>query len=507
MLIRNVFLVTGAAVLSTLPTLALADDNRSLTIYNQDFAVVRENVPLKLTPGLNHVIFNDITYHVEPDSVILRDPAGKQTLNVLEQNYRADPVSQDLLLSIFEGQTIDFQVTHGDKTEIVQGKIVRSGYVSHNSSLLSGNSNNYNYYYQQQILSQNSNQPIIEVNGKLQFSLPGIPLFPDLPNDSVLKPTLDWTIQSDQPGPVNAELGYVTSGMTWKADYNVVAAETGDDVDLVGWVTIDNETGHNFDNANIKLMAGDVNKVQLKSYTAMYATDGFAAASSTAPPVSEKAFDDYHLYTLNHRTTLRDREMKQVEFTSATHVHSNIIYVYDGAQIDQGYSGWNYDNIRNQPTYGTQSNPKVWSMREIANTEANHLGIPLPKGRMRFYRKDADGQLEFTGENEIDHTPKDETVRIYTGNAFDITGDRTQTNYHVDTLGHVVDESFTIKVRNHKKTAATVRIVEHLYRGINWAIQKNSDPFTNKDAHTIEFLVNVPPDGEKKVDYTAHYTW
>jgi len=506
MLTRIALFTAGAAVLSTLSTPAFADDSRSLTIYNQNFAVVRESVPLNLTAGLNHVTFNDITYHVEPDSVILRDPAGKRTLNVLEQNYRADPVSQDLLLSLFEGKTIDFQVQHGDKTDIVQGKIIRSGYVPHSTADFNyGN----NYYYQQQAIASSANQPIIEVDGKLQFSLPGTPLFPALPDDSVLKPTLDWSIQSDQAGPLDAELGYVTSGMSWKADYNVVAPETGDDVDIVGWVTIDNQSGHTFDNAHIKLMAGDVNKVT-ESGTNYRTKSAFAVGGGYpgAPPVQEKTFDDFHLYTLNHATTLRDRETKQVEFTSATTVHSKVVYIYDGADIDQNqYSNWTYENIVNQPSYGTKSNPKVWSMREIVNSEANHLGIPLPKGRMRFYRKDADGQLEFTGENEIDHTPKDETLRIYTGNAFDITGERTQTNYKYDYNGHTADESFTVKVRNHKKTAATVHIVEHLYRSLNWTIAKNSDPFDKKDAHTIEFVVTIPAAGEKQVDYSAHYTW
>ena len=501
MLTRKLCAATGAAVLSTLSTTAFAADTRSLTIYNQDFAVVRETVPLNLTNGENHITFNDITYHVEPDSVILRDPAGKTSLNILEQNYRADPVSQDLLLSLFEGKTIDFQVTRGDKTEIVQGKIIRSGYVPRSSNLLS---NNTNYFYQQQAIASASNQPIIDVDGKLQFALPGIPLFPALPDDSVLKPTLDWTINTDHAGPLNAELGYVTSGITWKADYNIVAPETGDDVDLVGWITIDNETGHTFDNANIKLMAGDVNKVQSVGTGYMVLADAVSATGSTAATVQEKAFDDYHLYTLNRPTTLRDRETKQVEFTAASHVHSKIVYVYDGAQLD---NSWTYDNVSNQPTYGTGSNPKIWSMREIVNSEANHLGIPLPKGRMRFYRKEADGQLEFTGENEIDHTPKDETLRIYTGNSFDLTGERKQTDYHVEPFGHTADEGFSIKVRNHKKTPATVHVVEHLYRGRNWTISKNSDPFDKKDARSIEFVITVPPDGQKEVDYSVHYTW
>lgn len=493
--------VAGAALLSTT---ALADDSgRALTIYNENFAVVRETVPMSLDKGVNHVTFNDITYHVEPDSVILRDPTGKHSLQILEQNYRADPVTQDLLLSVFEGQTIDFEVQHGDQTQIIQGKIVRSGYVPHTQTII-----NYGYpYYQQQQTEASDSQPIIEVDGKLRFSLPGTPLFPDLPNDSILKPTLDWTLQSDEAGPVNAELAYITTGLSWKADYNVVAPEDGDDVDIVGWVTLDNQSGHTFDNAKIKLMAGDVNKVVNQSSMMMEDALSVGGTGGYAPPVSEKTFDDYHLYTLDRATTLRDRETKQVQFLTASHVHSKVIYVYDGADIDSQYSNWGYVNIRTQGDYGAKSNPKVWTMREIVNSEANHLGMPLPKGRMRFYRKDSDGQLEFIGENDIDHTPKDETLRVYTGNAFDLTGERRQVSFNCDYNKQMVDESFDITLHNHKKTPVEIRVVEHLYREANWTISKNTAPFVKTDAHTIEFDVKVDPDQDKKVDYSAHYWW
>jgi hypothetical protein len=502
-------LISTALAIGTVSTLwapAHADE-RALTIYNQNFAVVRETVPLNLTTGINHVTYNDITYHVEPDSVILRDPTGKRTLQILEQNYRADPISQDLLLSLYEGKTIDFEVTRGDKTEIVQGKIIRSGYVPHTPTTFNYNSN---YYFQQQAMSLNSaNQPIVEVDGKLQFSLPGKPIFPALADDSILKPTLDWTIQSDQSGPANAELAYVTGGMTWKADYNVIAPVDGDDVDLIGWITMDNQSGHTFENAKIKLMAGDVSKLQ--SGNGGMDIDGYATRSyalGAAPAVSEQSFDDYHLYTLDRPTTLRDRETKQVEFVHADHVQSKTIYVYDGLKVDPQYSNWGYDNIRNQPSYGTESNPKIWTMREIVNSKQNNLGIPLPKGRMRFYRKDTDSQLEFIGENDIDHTPKDETLRVYTGNAFDITGERAQTSYASDIYNkHTIDEAFAIKLRNHKKTPVEVRIVEHLYRAANWNITNNSDPFTKTDAHTIEYRVVVAPDHERAVNYEVHYTW
>jgi len=466
----------------------------SLTIYNQNFAVIREDLPLDLKSGVNQINVNNITMHLEPDSVILRDPSGKHMVNVLEQNYRADPVSQFSLLSLYEGRTIDFeQPDHST----VKGKVVRSGYVRPDYF----NANGYQNYAGQ------AEEPIIEVGGQLRFGLPGTPIFPDLTAETILKPRLEWQIVTDKPGKFPAELSYVTGGMAWQADYNIVAPEKGDVVDIVGWITVDNRTGMTFENARIKLMAGDVSKIQ----PGMGGRDEMAykavgAAMAPVPTVTEKSFDEYHLYTLEHATTLRDRETKQVEFIHAAGVTTKQLYIYDGAKIDPNrYNGWNWENIRNDHSYGTESNSKIWVMREFVNSDANHLGMPLPKGRVRFYRHNDDGQVEFTGENMIDHTPHDETVRIYTGNAFDVTGERKRTNYTVEK--NSATETFEIKVRNHKKEAVNVRVVEHLYRGKNWEVVTKSDEYQKKDSQTIEFPVSVQPDSEKVITYTAHYSW
>jgi hypothetical protein len=206
---------------------------------------------------------------------------------------------------------------------------------------------------------------------------------------------------------------------------------------------------------------------------------------------------------------VRDGETKQVEFTRAQRIKSQRLYIYDGAYIDPNrYRNWSTENIRNDRDYGTQSNPKVWVMREFINSTANGLGIPLPQGRMRFYRRDADGQVEFTGENLIDHTPQGETMRIYTGNAFDIVGERRRTAYKVDmNQGGITDETFEIKLRNRKKEAVEVRVVEHLYRWTNWEIPSKSSEFQKMDAQTIEFRLPLKPNEEKVLTYTVRYTW
>jgi hypothetical protein len=460
----------------------------ALTIYNQDFAVVRDTVPLDLKSGANPVVYSGATAQVEPDSVILRDPAGKYSVQILEQNYRNDPVSQELLLSLFEGKTIDFQnIRTKDNTqirELIPGKIVRSGYVP----------------------GGNNEQPIIEVNGKLQFSLPGQPLFPDLGNDTILKPAFNWLLQSDASGKFDAEVGYITGGFDWSASYNLVSPEKGDMVDLVGWITMNNNSGKTFEDAKIKLMAGDVNKIQPRPTVlgGEYRTKAMnmAMADEMAPAVTEKAFDEFHLYSIARPTTLHDHETKQVEFVHAEKMYAPTIYVYDGAEGYRFY-GLNYDR-----GWGQSDNKKILVQREFKNAETNQLGIALPKGKLRFYRRDDAGQLQFVGENEIDHTPRNETVRVTTGNAFDLVGERKQTNFRVDTGEKWIDETFEIKLRNRKKDQPVeIRVVEHLYRWSNWNITAKSDDFVKKDSQTIEFRVPVKPDEEKTLTYTVHYSW
>src|SRR5205814_921842 len=216
---------------------------------------------------VNRAQYAGIASHLEPDSVILRDPAGR-SLQVLEQNYRNDPISQELLLSFYEGKTIDFLVQRADRQEVVKGNVVRSGYVP---------STYYAQSYQQPVYTQ----PIIEVDGVLRFGLPGQPLFPALSGDSILQPTLSWLLETNEPGKFDAELSYVSSGMDWHADYNVVISDKStakfDLLDMVGWITMNNHSGKTFENAQIKLLAGDVNKLQPPAMAGrMYAAEAKA---------------------------------------------------------------------------------------------------------------------------------------------------------------------------------------------------------------------------------------
>ena len=440
----------------------------ALTIYNGGYAVVRETMPVDLKAGLNQVSFAGATARVEADSVILRDVAGKAEFQILEQSYRNDPVSQAMLLSLFEGKTLEFVRHEANKPDrIIPGKVVRSGYVPGGHFV----------------------EPIVEVEGMLQFSLPGEPRFPSLGDDNVLKPTLNWKLNSASSGRISAEVAYLSKGFTWEASYNLVATDQSDLLDVVGWVTMNNQSGMTFADAKLKLMAGDVHRVVDAGIQPFGGAMPMAANIVMADKVvTEKSFDEFHLYTLGNPVTLRDKETKQVEFVRATGVKAERVYVFDGL-----YQGGDAG--------------KVQVYREFKNTEANKLGLALPKGKVRFYSQDADRQLEFVGENQIDHTPKDEVIRVLTGNSFDLMGEHRMKNESEDGANRVATQTFEIKVRNHKKESVEIFVREHAHRGGNWTLTAQSQPHEKKDATTFEFRVPLKPDEEKVITYTIRYTW
>ena len=462
----------------------------ALTIYNQNFAVARTTVDLDLKAGANEVTTTNVTSQLEPDSVVLRDPSGKVAFKVTEQNYDAGVIDQNSLLEKFEGKTIQFSRGTGPdgKPITVDGKIIRAGV---------------------------NMQPMIESEGLIQFNLPGIPLFPAATDGLLLKPTLRWQIDAPRAAHLAAELAYITNGMSWQATYNVVAPESKDvtgpeHVDLFGWVTMQNNSGTDFPEARIKLMAGDVAKIQ--DMRARGQMNGMAMAMDSVsayaalPSVTQQAFDDFHLYDLNRTVSLRSGETKQVEFIEANQVEMDRVYQYDGGTLQPGYSLCPTCH-NDQPSFGATSNTKVNVRAEIKNSAANHLGMPLPAGRIRLYRRDAGGQMEFIGEGTISHTPAEETVKVPVGSAFDVTGERKQTDFHADQRAHTIDESYEITVKNQKTTAVDVVVAEHMIRAMNWQITEQSTKFNKRDSTTLEFPVTVPAAGETKVTYTVHYTW
>jgi len=468
----------------------------ALTIYNQNFAVARVPIDLDLHTGVNEITASKVTSKLEPDSVILRDPAGKHIVHILEQNYDAAVVSQDWLLQKYEGKTIDFQIGSAQSPQIAQGRIIRAPFLP-----------------QGQYAGGQYAQPLIEVNGKMQFQLPGVPLFPAATDGLLLRPTLRWQIQSNKPEHFTAELAYITGGLDWNATYNVVAPDATDvtgpeKADVLGWVTIHNLSGTDFLAARIKLMAGDVAKIQpgMDGGYGMAKQAVMVYSQAESPQVTQKPFDDFHLYDLHRTVALRNGETKQVQFLDVPGVTMERSYLYDGgaANVHPVYPG----NVDQGRTFGLDSGrTKVYVIESIKNSESNHMGMPLPAGRVRLYRRDADGQMEFVGESMINHTPAEETVRLVTGSAFDVKGSRRQTDFHIDSMARTLDEGFEIKVTNQKQQPIKVTVVEHLMRGDNWEVTQKSVDFTKRDSHTIEFPLEVPAKGAATLTYSVRYGW
>ncbi len=471
---------TFALSLALLPLAAFAADPALTIFYNQDFAVVRETVPLDLKEGVNSVAFSGISALLEPDSVILRDPSGKTQLQILEQNFRNDTVSRAMMLSLYEGKEIDFLVHESHKADrVVKGKIIRSGYMPHQSRGA-------------------DLDPLIEVEGKLQFQLPGLPVFPALDDQSILKPQLGWELNASAAGKLDAELCYVSGGMSWSADYNLVASEKGDLVDLVGWVTMNNRTGKTFDNAKVKLMAGDVNKIQDNAPRSRMELSKFAMQVDAAqPPVTEKSFDEYHLYTLQRPVTLHDKETKQVEFVRASGSrHSGSMSTT--ARISSDSAVWTRfpsGTIRNTARSQTQRCGSCASSRIRRKTTSACLCQKAASGSISATMTASSNSSAKTRSTTRRRTRKSAST---VGNAFDITGERKRVDFRVNNDEHWADEAFEIKLRNHKTEPVTVNVVEHLYRWVNWEIRDPSTPFTKKDSQLIEFPVELKPDEEKQ---------
>lgn len=469
-----------------------AVDQVDLTIYNQDFALVREQRKMDLKEGQPWIRLEDVAAQIDPTSVSFKSLTAPDEVTILEQNYEFDLVNFGKLLDKYIGETIEIHKTNPETGEVTvkSAKLLSSGYTV--QPINYGGSNFYN-----------PSQALVEIDGKIHGSVDGTIVVPSKLGELILKPTLSIQLNNKKDGNHSVELSYMTQSIKWIADYVAIANDNDTVLDLICWVTIDNRSGAQFKDAKLKLMAGDVNVVN-PPVPMLLGKASFERSRVAADQFQEKSFFEYHLYTLQRPTTIRNNEMKQIEFTEAKNVSVLKSYVYDGAANVQIYDPY---NMREQQNLGIQSEKKVAVTLEFKNAEDNHLGIPLPKGRVRLYKKDTDGSQEFVGEDMIDHTPKDETVRLYVGNAFDLVGERIQTNFKVISSGHVTEESFEITLRNHKKEAVTIIVREHLYRGQEWKILETSHPFDKKDSQKMEAKVEVPADGEVEITYTVRYNY
>ncbi len=444
-----------------------------ITVYNQNVALVKDKRTLPLKQGLNEVRFSDVAAQIDPTSVqfsSLTDPTGTR---VLEQNYAYDIVGTQKIIQKYLDQSVTLVTEDGTK---------------YSGKLLSGADD---------IILQGEDGQVTTVKLTRVREVK----FPQLPGGLITKPTLIWTIDAGRDGNQDVQVTYLTNGINWKANYVVVVDSQDAKMNLNGWVTIDNQSGATYEDARLKLVAGDVRR-QVAAPAAKSMDAGRAALPPTpTPQFVEQSFFEYHMYTLQRATTISNRETKQIEFTTGANVPINKLFVYDGAS-NLRFAGYALAD----PGYGKTSDTKVAVMIEFKNSAQNALGMPLPKGTIRVYKQDSDGGNQFIGEDNIDHTAKDEMIRLNIGNAFDVVGERKQANFN-KLNDKTIEETYQIKLRNHKQEAVQVRAVEHLFRWSNWQITQASADYNKLDAQTIEFRVNVPPDGEQTVNYTVRYTW
>ena len=461
-----------------------------LTVYNSNLALVREERTMNLAKGFNRVVVPDIPATIDGTSLHFSSLTDASAVRVLEQNFQYDLVHQAKLLEKYVGKEVEFvRLNEETKKEYtVRARLLSTGWQAQPG---------INQYY--------SGQMIAEVNGKIEINPAGWLVLPSLPEGLILKPQLEWLVTNSRVGEHKTEISYLASQLSWSCNYVVLLNAEDTKADLTGWVTLKNNSGTTFKNAGLKLVAGDVNIVQEPQYN--YGALAMKARSADeAAQFTQKELFEYKLYTLQRRTDLADNETKQIELTSARNVQSTKIFIYDG--LGASWRGW-YNNYsyREQGSFGQQSNPKVGVYVTFRNEEKAGLGIPLPKGKVRVYKRDDDGKEQFIGEDEIDHTPKDEEIRLYLGNAFDIVGSRAQTNFKTVVSGHIYDETFEIKVRNHKKEAVEVVIYEHPWRWNEWDITSSTTKWEKVDQTTMKIPVRIAPDEEKVVKYTIRYSW
>ncbi|MBI1806410.1 MAG: hypothetical protein HYR76_05100 [Ignavibacteria bacterium] len=464
-----------------------------LTIYNQNLSLIREERTFSIAKGLSRVIVPDIPATIDGTSLHFSSLTDPLAVRVLEQNYQYDLVNQAKLLEKYIGKEVEFVRFNEDtkKEYAVTGKLLAAGFQAQPVSML----------------SQYINSGMVaEINGKVEINPAGRLVLPSLPEGLILKPQLEWLVENTRPGEHKTEVSYLAGQLSWNANY--VALLNADDtkLDLTGWVTVTNNSGTSFKGAGLKLVAGDINLVreEFNRYRPML-MDG-AMAKTEEPQFKQTELFEYKLYTLQRHTDVNDNETKQVELVSGKDVTSKKVFIYDGL-ADQWRSWYNSYSYRNQGTFGQQSNTKVGVFVTLKNDKNSGLGIPLPKGKVRVYKRDEDKKEQFIGEDQIDHTPKDEELRLYLGNAFDIVGERAQTDFKSFASGRVVEETIQIKVRNHKETPAEVQIYEHPWRWSQWEITKSSTEWTKVDQTTIKFPVKIEKDGEKVVTYTIRYSW
>jgi len=432
----------------------------SVTVYNSDIGLIKDMRQLTLPGGLTELRFGEVAAKIMPQTVHIKSLTSPNQFHVLEQNYEYDLLTPRKLLDKFVGKEI-MVLKDGIEMPIT-------------------------------ILSTNEGL-VYKLGGRIFTGQPHNLIFPSIPNNLISQPTLLWSLENRNANAQKVEATYLTRGLNWKADYVAVLDSKDKNLDLSGWVTLDNQSGATYQNARLKLVAGDLNRV-VEEYRARDAmTERMELASKVASPApfAEQAFFEYHLYSLQRPTTIKNQQTKQVSLLSADRIPISKRYIFSGSP--QYFHSRYISSIPKQ---------KVGVFVELANKKDNNLGMPLPKGTLRVYKADGDGSLQFIGEDRIDHTPKDEMIKIKMGDAFDVVAERKQTDWRKIT-DNLYEAAFEISLRNHKDEPVTVSVIEPMMR--DWEILTSSHTHKKVEAHTAQFEIPVVKDGETRLTYRARY--
>jgi hypothetical protein len=431
----------------------------AITIYNSNLALVKDQRSINLLSGEQRLTFADVAQLIKPETVLLRSISNPGSIRILEQNYEFDLLSPQKLLEKYVGK--DVELINFDTTKSTHRVTAR-------------------------LLSIN-NGPVYKVGEKIYLGYPGNVVLPEVPENLIAKPSLVWLLDNQSMNQ-KVEVSYLTGGISWKADYVLNIDEEESVFDIDAWVTLNNQSGTAYKNAILKLVAGDIN--QVRPQMQVQAMRGLAMAEA-ASDMRQESFGEYHLYTLPRRSTIKENQSKQVN-----------LFNHSGIRFAKRYelNAQNYYN-RRMPQ---KSKTPITALIEFENESENQLGIPLPMGIMRIYQRDNSGAVQFSGEDRIEHTPKDETVTLRMGNSFDLTAERVQTDYR-KISNRVHESTLEITLKNHKEEDVTIDVLEGV--GGDWTILSSNHSYTKKDAFTVHFPVKMKADSETKLEYTIRITY
>jgi hypothetical protein len=465
------FVPRASAASPAAPDSTTLDDQVELavTVYNSDIALVRDVRNLQLARGTANLQFMDIAATVNPATVHFRSLSEPSRVSVLEQNYEYDLLEPDKLLRKYVGRDVTLIRTRQEDGSTTEEEVT-ARLVSYNSA------------------------PVWRIGNEIVTGLHADHIrFPEVPESLYTRPTLIWTLDNTGGVRHKVEASYLASKLSWSADYVLTVARDDKAGDIDGWVTLINGSGTAFKNAKLQLVAGELNRV--RQMFGLMSVDGDRQAKAAAEaPMSQEAFSEYHLYSLGRKTTINNNETKQVSMLGGTGFPVQKRYVVEGQRIY-------YHNTRHP---GAPIKDVVQVYYQFKNEEKSGLGMPMPAGTVRVYQADSKGGVQFVGEDRIDHTPKDETLNLKIGNAFDVVSERNQIDFE-KIAGSTYEVEFEIKVRNHKSSPVMVEVNEPI--GGTWRMLRSSHEWTKTAAWAAQFKVPVAADGEGVLKYRVRVTY